>query len=85
MDKATLLAKKALTRRIGEPNKDPRYAQLEKELLEEINATGIGPQGMGGRVTALAVHIEYFPTHITQLPVAVNLNCHAARHAQAVL
>jgi len=85
MDKATLLAKKALLRRIGEPNPDPRYAQLEKELFFEINATGIGPQGLGGRITALAVHIEYFPTHITQLPVAVNLNCHAARRAEAVL
>jgi fumarate hydratase subunit alpha len=85
MDKVTVLAKKALARKIGAPNPDPRYAQLEKELLEEINATGIGPQGLGGRITALAVHIEYFPTHITQLPVAVNLNCHASRHAQAVL
>ncbi|HWQ79754.1 MAG TPA: fumarate hydratase [Anaerovoracaceae bacterium] len=85
MDMTTLLAKKALARKIGEPNPDPQYAQLEKELLEEINATGIGPQGLGGRITALAVHIEYFPTHITQLPVAVNLNCHASRHAQAIL
>lgn len=85
MDKAVILAKKALARKIGEPSPDPRYAQLEKELLEEINATGIGPQGLGGRITALAVHIEYFPTHITQLPVAVNLNCHASRHAYAIL
>jgi fumarate hydratase subunit alpha len=85
MEKTTLLAKKALARKIGEPNSNPQYAQLEKELLEEINNTGIGPQGIGGRITALAVHIEYFPAHITALPVAVNLNCHAARHAEVVL
>lgn len=85
MDKVTLLAKKALARKIGSPNPNPDYAKLEKDLLEEINNTGIGPQGLGGRVTALAVQIEYFPTHITQLPVAVNLNCHASRHAEAVL
>lgn len=85
MDMVTKLAKKSLARKIGEPNPDPRYAQLEKELLEEINNTGIGPQGLGGRIYALAVHIEKYPTHITQLPVAVNLNCHASRHAEAVL
>jgi fumarate hydratase subunit alpha len=60
-------------------------AALEKELLEEINALGIGPQGLGGRTTALAVHIEVFPCHIAGLPVAVNLNCHAARHKEAIL
>ncbi|NLM51591.1 MAG: fumarate hydratase [Firmicutes bacterium] len=85
MEKTTLLAKKALARKVGEPNPNPQYAQLEKELLEEINNTGVGPQGLGGRITALAVHIEYFPAHITGLPVAVNLNCHAARHAEVVL
>jgi fumarate hydratase subunit alpha len=85
MEKTTLLAKKALGRRIGSPNADPRYAQLEQELLEEINNTGVGPQGLGGRITALAVHIEYFPAHITGMPVAVNLNCHASRHAEVVL
>ncbi|MDR1135901.1 MAG: fumarate hydratase [Clostridiales Family XIII bacterium] len=85
MDKAAYLAKKALTREIGLPNPNPDYANLEDELLEAINATGIGPQGLGGRITALAVHIEYFPTHITQLPVAVNLNCHAARYAEILL
>ena len=85
MDMAAVLAKKALIRKIGAPNPDPRYARLESELLEEINATGVGPQGLGGRITALAVHVEYYPTHITQLPVAVNLNCHAARRAQAIL
>ncbi|NLP37605.1 MAG: fumarate hydratase [Firmicutes bacterium] len=85
MEKTTLLAKKALARKVGEPNPNPQYAQLEQELLEEINNTGVGPQGLGGRITALAVHIEYFPAHITGLPVAVNLNCHAARHAEVVL
>jgi len=85
MEKAALLAKKALIRKIGEPNQNPDYARLEKKLLEEINATGIGPQGLGGRITALSVQIEYFPTHITQLPVAVNMSCHALRHAEAVL
>ncbi|MCR4443447.1 MAG: fumarate hydratase [Peptococcaceae bacterium] len=85
MEMTTLLAKKALARKIGQPHRDPEYARLEKELLEEINRTGIGPQGIGGRVTALAVHIEHYPTHITSLPVAVNLNCHASRHAEAVL
>ncbi|MDX9872487.1 MAG: fumarate hydratase [Clostridia bacterium] len=84
MDMTTLLAKKALTRRAGSPNPNPQYAQLEKELLEEINQSGIGPQGLGGRIFALAVQMEYFPTHITALPVAVNLNCHAARHAEVV-
>lgn len=85
MEKTALLAKKALARKTGEPNPDPRYAALEQELLHEINSTGIGPQGLGGRITALAVHIEYFPAHITGMPVAVNLNCHASRHAEAVL
>ena len=85
MEKAPMLAKKALTREIGSRNADERYAKLEAELLEEINKTGIGPQGLGGRVTALAVHIEKFPTHIAMLPVAVNINCHAARHKEIVL
>jgi len=85
MEKTALLAKKALARKTGEPNPDPRYAALEQELLHEINSTGIGPQGLGGRITALAVHIEYFPAHIAGMPVAVNLNCHASRHAEAVL
>ncbi|SMB87589.1 fumarase, class I alpha subunit [Desulfonispora thiosulfatigenes DSM 11270] len=84
MEKCTILAKKALARKAGEPNPDPRYAELEKELLEKINKLGIGPQGFGGRVTALAVHIEYYPTHIATLPVAVNLNCHAARHKEVI-
>ena len=85
MEKAPMLAKQALTREIGSRNPNPLYAKLEEELLEAINNMGIGPQGLGGRVTALAVHIEYYPTHIAMLPVAVNINCHAARHKEAVL
>lgn len=85
MDKSTLLAKKALARHAGEPHPNPEYARLEAELLEEINRLGIGPQGFGGKVTALAVHIETYPTHIATMPVAVCLNCHAARHKEAVL
>jgi len=85
MEKAPMLAKQALTREIGSRNGDPRYARLEEELLEAINNMGIGPQGLGGRVTALAVHIEQYPTHIAMLPVAVNINCHAARHKEIVL
>jgi fumarate hydratase subunit alpha len=84
-DKATILAKKALLRRVGEPNPDPEMADLEREILERINGLGIGPQGFGGRTTALAVHAEVFPTHIAMMPVAVNLNCHAARHKEAIL
>lgn len=85
MEKATLLAKKALTRKAGDPHPNPDYARLESEIFEIINRSGIGPQGLGGKVTALAVHIEAFPTHIATMPVAVNLNCHASRHAEAVL
>lgn len=85
MEKAPMLAKQALTREIGSRNPNPLYAKLEDELLEAINNMGIGPQGLGGRVTALAVHIEYYPTHIAMLPVAVNINCHAARHKEVVL
>jgi fumarate hydratase subunit alpha len=84
-DKAAYLAKKALMRHAGEPNPVPFYAQLEQELLEKINALGIGPQGFGGKTTALAVHIEQFPTHIAGLPVAVNINCHVTRHQTEVL
>ena len=84
-DKATLLAKKALLRRVGQPSPDPEVAGLEGELLEKVNALGIGPEGFGGTVTALAVHIEVFPTHITQLPVAVNLQCHSNRCKEAVI
>ena len=84
-EKAAFLAKKALLHKIGEPNPDPRYAELEAEILEKINATGVGPQGLGGSVTSLAVHIEFFPCHIASLPVAINVNCHAARHAEVEL
>lgn len=84
-DKAAYLAKKALLRRVDECNTDPFYARLEEELLEEINALGIGPQGFGGLTTALAVNIETYPTHIAGLPVAVNINCHVTRHKTEVL
>ena len=84
-DKAALLAKKALMRPVDTSNPKPLYANLEKELLEEINALGIGPQGFGGATTALAVNIETFPTHIAGLPVAVNINCHVTRHKTEVL
>jgi fumarate hydratase subunit alpha len=79
-EKAALLAKKALLREVGEPNADPEVAGLEKEILELINNLGIGPMGYGGRITALAVHAEVFPSHIASLPVVVNLQCHSARH-----
>ena len=84
-DKAAYLAKKALLRPVDERNNVPFYADLEKELLEKINALGIGPQGFGGMTTALAVNIEQFPTHIAGLPVAVNINCHVTRHKSEVL
>ncbi|MBQ2819810.1 MAG: fumarate hydratase [Clostridia bacterium] len=84
-DKAAYLAKKALMRSTDERNADPYYADLEKELLEKINALGIGPQGFGGKTTALAVNIEKYPTHIAGLPVAVNINCHVTRHKAEVL
>ena len=84
-DKAAYLAKKALLRPVDQRNDDPFYAKLEEELLEEINALGIGPQGFGGRTTALAVNIEKFPTHIAGLPVAVNINCHVTRHKSEVI
>ena len=80
-EKAAFLAKHALLREVGSVNEDENYAAMEKEILEKINASDVGPQGLGGKTTALAVHIEYFPCHIASLPVAVNLNCHAARHA----
>ena len=84
-DKSAYLAKKALMRSVDVRNKKPFYAQLEQELLEEINALGIGPQGFGGKTTALAVNIEEYPTHIAGLPVAVNINCHVTRHKTEVL
>ena len=84
-DKAAYLAKKALLRPVDERNADSSYADLETELLEEINKLGIGPQGFGGLTTALAVNIETYPTHIAGLPVAVNINCHVTRHKTEVL
>jgi len=84
-DKAAVLAKRAAVRPTDEVNSNPFYAELEKELIEKINKLGIGPQGFGGRTTALAVNIETYPTHIAGLPVAVNINCHASRHATAEL
>jgi len=80
LEKAALLAKKAILRETGHPHPDPRYAALEAELLTLVNATGIGPQGWGGRNTALEVRVEYFPTHIASLPLAINLDCHLHRH-----
>lgn len=85
LEKAALIAKKALLRPIGSINSDPDAAKLEKELLAAINGLGIGPQGLGGSTTALAVHVEVFPCHIASLPVAVNINCHASRHKEIVL
>lgn len=84
-EKAAMLAKKALTRTSGEPSPDPKVATLERELLDEINATGIGPAGYGGTETALCVHIESFPTHIAAFPVAVNLDCHSHRTRKAAI
>lgn len=79
------LAKRALFRALGQPSPDPDNARLERELLERVNATGLGPAGLGGRTTALAVNVESYPCHITALPVAVNIQCHAARHKETVL
>jgi len=84
-EQCALNAKRALLREIGSAHPDPYYADLEKELLELANDTGVGPQGLGGRITALAVHVEAAPCHIASLPVAVNINCHAARHKMAEL
>jgi len=85
LEKAAILAKKSLIRPVGKRHRDPALAKLEEELLEEINKLGIGPQGLGGRVTALDVHIETYPTHIASIPVAVNIQCHSIRHKEAVL
>ena len=85
MDKAALLAKEAAVRPVDSKNSDPRYAKLEDELLELACKTGVGPQGLGGDTTAVKVNVEWYPTHIAGLPVAININCHAARHADAEL
>jgi fumarate hydratase subunit alpha len=84
-EKAALMAKKALLRPIGSPNPKLELASLEETLLKTVNKTGIGPEGFGGNVTAMAVHVESFPCHIASLPVAVNINCHAARHKTIIL
>jgi len=84
-EQTLMLAKRALLREIDKPNLNAEYAELEKEILKRINNLGIGPMGYGGRVTALAVHVEVFPAHIGSLPVAVNLQCHSARHKEAIL
>jgi fumarate hydratase subunit alpha len=84
-EKAALISKKALLRPIGNPNPKLELASLEMELLKAVNKTGIGPEGLGGKVTALAVHVESFSCHIASLPVAVNINCHAARHKTIIL
>ncbi len=84
-EKSAMLSKKALLREVGERNPDPYYADMEKELLERVNRIGIGPQGLGGKTTALEVFVEAHPCHIASLPVAVNINCHAARHKSATL
>jgi fumarate hydratase subunit alpha len=82
-EKSASIAKRSLLRSVTQRNSDPFYAELEHELLDKINALGIGPQGFGGRTTALCVNIETYPTHIAGLPVAVNISCHATRHAKA--
>jgi fumarate hydratase subunit alpha len=84
-EKAALIAKKALLRPVGSPNPKLELARLEEDLLKAVNRTGIGPEGLGGKVTAMAVHVESFPCHIASLPVAVNINCHAARHKTIIL
>jgi fumarate hydratase subunit alpha len=84
-EKAMLMAKHALLRKVGTPSPDAEVAGLEEEILQKVNNLGIGPMGYGGRITALAVHVESFPAHITALPVAVNLQCHSARHREIVL
>jgi fumarate hydratase subunit alpha len=84
-EQTALIAKKALLRPLGQKNPDPQMAALEEDLLTRINNLGIGPQGLGGRITALAVHVEMIPCHIASFPMAVNINCHAHRHKEAVL
>ena len=83
-ERAALLSKKALIRELGLPHADPELATLERQLLAEVNDLGIGPQGLGGRITALAVHLLMQPCHIASLPVAVNIQCHASRHQEVI-
>jgi len=84
-DRVAVLAKKALFRPVGQPHPDSRFAELEQKILGKINNLGVGPQGFGGRVSALAVHIETFPSHIASMAAAVNINCHASRHVERVI
>jgi fumarate hydratase subunit alpha len=84
-EKTLWLAKHALLREVGQPSPDPEIAELEAEILERVNRIGIGPQGFGGLTTALAIHVETFPCHIASMPVAVNIQCHSARHKEAIL
>ena len=84
-EKCAFLAKKALLRPLGERHPDPFYAEVEEEILRRVNESGVGPQGLGGRVTALDVHVETYPCHIASLPSAVNINCHASRHGERVI
>lgn len=84
-EKSMILAKRALLRTVGESSADPEVAELERELLQRINATGVGAGGVGGTITSLAVHVESFPAHLASLPVAVNIQCHSARHKEAIL
>jgi fumarate hydratase subunit alpha len=84
-DKTMAMAKKALLRKVGEPNPNPEVAELEQEILKRVNNLGIGPMGYGGRTTALAVHAEVFPAHIASMPVAVNIQCWCARHKESIL
>jgi fumarate hydratase subunit alpha len=84
-EKAVWLAKHSLLREVAQPSPDPEIAELEADILERVNRIGIGPQGFGGLTTALAVHVETFPCHIASMPVAVNIQCHSARHKEAVL
>ncbi len=84
-DKTMFIAKRALLRNVGEPSPDPEVAELEREILERVNGLGIGAMGYGGKVTALAVHVETFPCHIASMPVAVNMQCWCARRGEAVL
>ena len=85
VEKTMWLAKYSLLREVGQPSPDPEVAELEREILERVNKLGVGPQGLGGSTTSLAVHVETHPCHIASLPVAVNIQCHSARHKEAIL
>ena len=84
-DKAMVIAKKAIVRKIGRHNQNEQYAAMEEKTLEKINNLGIGPAGLGGKTTSLAINIDHLPTHIAGMPVAINICCHAARHAEGIL